>query len=71
MMHLMRTVLHKIAAQWEKWQYEAQRRATDAKLAELEALIAELKRRDAVARERSETRLPRTYVFPARWRDAR
>ena len=43
-MHLVRTVLHKIAAQWEKWQYDAQRRATDAKLAELEALIADLKR---------------------------
>jgi hypothetical protein len=70
-MHLVRTVLHKIAAQWEKWQYDAQRRATDAKLAELEALIADLKRSCEAERERSETRLPRTYIYPARWRDAR
>jgi hypothetical protein len=70
-MHLMRTVLHKIAAQREKWQYEAQRRVTDAKLAELEALIDDLKRREAVARERNETQLPRTYICPAKWRDAR
>ena len=56
MMHLVRTVLHKIAAQREKRQCEAQRRATDAKIAELEALIADLKRREAVERERSEMR---------------
>ena len=79
MMHLVRTVLHKIAAQREKRQYETQRRATDAKLAELEALIADLKTREAVERERSETRrsaldgyrLPRSYIHPAKWRDAR
>jgi hypothetical protein len=56
-MHLMRTVLHKITARWEEWQYEAQRRATDAKLAELEALIADLKRSREAEREGSETRL--------------
>ena len=56
MMHLMRTVLHKIAAQREKRQCEAQRRAIDAKIAELEALMM---------------RLPRSYIHPAKWRDAR
>jgi hypothetical protein len=80
MMHLVRTVLHKIAAQCERWQYNAQRRATDAKLAGLEALIADLKRsREAVERERSETRrsavdgyqLSRSYTHPAKWRDTR
>ena len=71
MMHLVRTVLHKIAAQREKWQCEAQRRAIDAKIAELEALIPDLKRREAVERERSEMRLPRSYIHPAKWRDAR
>ncbi len=70
-MHLMRTVLHKITARWEEWQYEAQRRATDAKLAELEALIADLKRSREAERERSETRLSRSYIYPAKWRDAR
>jgi hypothetical protein len=71
MMHLVRTALHKIAAQREKRQYEAQRRATDAKLAEFEALIADLKRSREAERERSETRLPRSYIYPAKWRDAR
>ena len=71
MMHLMRTVLHKIAAQRENWQCEAQRRAIDAKIAELEALILDLKRREVVERERSEMRLPRSYIYPAKWRDAR
>ena len=79
MMHFVRTVLHKIAAQREKRQCEAQRRAIDAKIAELEALILDLKRREAVERERSETRrsaldgyrLPRSYIHPAKWRDAR
>ena len=50
MMHLVRTALHKIAAQREKRQYEAQRRAIDAKIAELEALILDLKRREVVER---------------------
>ena len=71
MMHLVRTALHKIAAQREKRQYEAQRRAIDAKIAELEALIADLKRSREAERERSETRLPRSYIYPAKWRDAR
>jgi len=70
-MPLMRTVLHKITARWEERQYEAQRRATDAKLAELEALIADLKRSREAERERSETRLSRSYIYPAKWRDAR
>jgi hypothetical protein len=80
MMHLVRTVLHKIAAAREKRQYDAQRRVTDAMVAELEAITADLKRaREAVESERSETRrsavdgyrLSRSYTHPAKRRDAR
>jgi hypothetical protein len=71
MMHLVRTVLHKISAQREKRQCEAQLRAIDANIAELQALLPDLKRGEAVERERIAMRLPRSYIHPAKWQEAR
>ena len=77
MMHLVKTVLSKIANVRWKRRYDAQRRATDTMVAELKAVVAELKRSHVAKLERSETQpsldeIQRSYIYPAErraWRE--
>ena len=70
MMSLVRTVLEKIAYAREKRKYDEQRKITDTMVADLDAIIANMKR--ARDRERNETRraLDASYIHPTKWRDA-
>ena len=71
--NVLRSVLRAISAAWAKRQHDAQRdKVADKMVADLEAIVANMKRARGIEREQSETRPSAAdgYTYPAKWRHA-
>ena len=67
MMDTLRTTLRVFTAALLKRQHDAQCRATDGMVADLDAIVANMKR----AREAEGRSAADGYTYPPKWRDAR